>query len=357
MATPTDPLMSLLGDPQQQQPQQTPMLPQQGAPQGVLPPTNPVQAPQQPPQMSGADLTPMMQQIAEQYQKPAMQGEMNVAQQMGPMTQPTAIPKMGYQPNFQPMDSAGHVLGDIGKALLLGLSATGPGRAVEGAVYGPRVRQYEAGQQQKAQQIEALKNQAGAYGQTGESASRAIGGLGEASYRQGMLGLGAQRNQINQQKADQQGQKIANEYAVQGQRLAQGWDRLDQGQQNIAIKQWFDKGVLQSMNARIDAGMDENSARLQAQEDMKAAATQSGFATKYPILGQLMGAVGLSPDLTSAPAAGVPKPVGQAPRRAGGPAKPAAKSGPPKGATHTGMGPDGKKHYADAQGNDLGLVQ
>lgn len=38
------------------------------------------------------------------------------------------MPKMGYQPNFQPMDSFGHVMGDIGKGLLLGLSATGPGQ-------------------------------------------------------------------------------------------------------------------------------------------------------------------------------------------------------------------------------------
>jgi hypothetical protein len=37
--------------------------------------------------------------------------------------------------------------------------------------------------------------------------------------------------------------------------------------------------------------------------------------------------------------------------------KPQGKSGPPQGATHTAMGSDGKKHYTNAQGQDLGIAQ
>lgn len=319
MASGQDPLLTLLGQQQQPQPQQATMLPQQG---GVLPQTAAPQ-PQQSP-----DTMELMRQLAEQYQKPALQGEMDVARQMGPLAGSDQIPRQGLAQEpwmkMQPVTGQGFggdvkgVLGDVGKALLLGLSATGPGRAVQGAIYGPAQRTYKLGQEQKAQRLEAMKTQAGAYGQAGESASRAIGGLAEADYRNRMATSKEEQIRINQQKADQAGQEIANNYAMQSQRLAQGWDRLEQGQQKIAIQDWYDKGVLQAMNARIAAGTEQNAARIQAQEDMKAAATQSGFATKYPILGALMGAVGVSPDLTSAPGAGQPKPINQPPKKAGG---------------------------------------
>jgi hypothetical protein len=296
--------------------------------------------------MSGADLTPMMQQIAEQYLKPGMQGEMNAAQQMGPMTQPTAIPKMGYQPNFQPMDSAGHVLGDIGKALLLGLSATGPGRAVEGAVYGPRVRQYEAGQQQKAQQIEALKSQAGAYGQTGESASRAIGGLGEASYRQGMLGLGAQRNQINQERVDAYRQGVENrlQTAMKGldlKALATG-SQLELNKARTMLTQAL-PDIMRQRNEVQQYGIDVGSETRQAVANV---ANQLGMDKTHPVLQMLDEMLGTSMSPAAPQAPGGAQPVaGKAPLP-----QRSAKTAGGGGNVATGTvvyDPQGKAHRAD----------
>jgi hypothetical protein len=287
MASGQDPLLTLLGANQQPRDQTQPPMavpPQAG---GVLPPTS--QQPQQSPDMMG-----LMQRLAEQYQIPAMQKEMQTANQMTPLTQAAPIPQMGYHPNFQPMDSAGHVLGDVGKALLLGLSATGPGRAVQGAIYGPRVREYEAGQKQKAQQIEALKTQAGAYGETGESASRAIGGLGEASYRQGMLGIGEERNKINQQRVDayRQGVEGRLQTALRGldlKALMTG-SQLALNQARTALTQAL-PDIMRQRNEVAQYGIDVGSETRQAVANV---ANQLGMDKTHPFMQMLDEMLGTS---------------------------------------------------------------
>ncbi len=134
---------------------------------GVLPPTNPVQ-PQAQPVQAGTQQDPMAAQALQGMQQgqqllgEQVQRQRNLADTAAQLQQQRAqmqMPKMGYQPQFKPMNSAGNVLGDIGKGLLLGLSATGPGRAVEGAIYGPRMRQYAAQSGSLAQQIQELQEQ------------------------------------------------------------------------------------------------------------------------------------------------------------------------------------------------------
>lgn len=160
-----------------------------GVPQGPMPQTSPVQ-------QSNGGMTPdviqLMTQIAQKYQMPAMQNIGNTAGQISQvadsMNQP--IPKYGPQ-----IEHGAGFLHNLGQALIM---ASGTGNMI----YGPKVQQYEAGQKQKAARIDALKGASGAYGQEAQTAAEAESGLGLANYRQGMLGVQNDRNQIRQQLAD-----------------------------------------------------------------------------------------------------------------------------------------------------------
>jgi hypothetical protein len=138
------------------------------APSSVLPqPGGPVQQP-------GSQTDPMMAQLLQSTQQgqqafgEQLQRTRSLADTIGQLQQQQnqmPVPKTGYQPKFQPMtgQGAGHdignAVGNIGKALLLGLSATGPGQDVSSAIYGPGIRQYQAKSGQLAQRIQQLQGQ------------------------------------------------------------------------------------------------------------------------------------------------------------------------------------------------------
>jgi hypothetical protein len=312
-------------------------------PQGAMP--QPQSAPAMP---QGADLMGLMSQIAQQYQMPAMAGEMGIAKQMGPLTQEAPIPKMGYQPEFQPITGQGpggdikNLLGDVGKALLLGLSATGPGRAVQGAVYGPRVRQYEAGQQQKAQRIAGMKGQAEAYGQTGESASRAISGLGEASWRQGMLGVQQDRTRIQQQKADAYVQSVQNrlQVALKGLDLnaLRTGSQLELNKARTALTQAMPE-LMQQRNEISQYGIDVGNETRQAVANVTS---QLGIDRTHPVAQMLDSLLGTNLVPAAPQTPGGQQPVsGQSPL----PKRSTAGKNVPKGTVV--YDPQGRAHQAD----------
>src|SRR5579871_2747601 len=91
---------------------------------GVLPPTNPVQ-PQAQPVQAGTQQDPMAAQALQGMQQgqqllgEQVQRQRNLADTAAQLQQQRAqmqMPKMGYQPQFKPMNSAGNVLGDIGRS-------------------------------------------------------------------------------------------------------------------------------------------------------------------------------------------------------------------------------------------------
>jgi hypothetical protein len=147
------------------------------------------QTPQAPPVQPGTTDDPLtnamvssMQTGQQQFQQDvgrraqlAQQLQQLQAQQSGsaPMSDGTLLraPKTGYEPHFQPMNSVGHVLGDIGKGALLGLSATGPGRAVSEAVYGPGERRYATQAGSLANQIAEIQKQMGSESEAMQAAS------------------------------------------------------------------------------------------------------------------------------------------------------------------------------------------
>jgi hypothetical protein len=144
---------------------QQPPAPQQ---QGVLPPTSPVQPqggmgqPPAPPQ-PGTQQDPMMQQLmqgtqqgqqayGEQLQR--MRGLADTVGQLQSQQQQMAMPKMGPG-----IDHGASTLHNIGQILLMAANMTGPGRAVNQAIYSPGKQQYATQQGALAQRIQQTQAQ------------------------------------------------------------------------------------------------------------------------------------------------------------------------------------------------------
>lgn len=133
----------------------------------------------------------------------------NQLAQLQQQQQGLPLPQTGYRPQFQPMDSAGHVLGDIGKGLLLGLGATGPGRAIQEAKYGPGEREYQMKAGSLAGQIAEIQKQMGS---ESEAMSAAGGMTAKPMTAAARVAVGEMNNQTRQLHdrmwQDIQGQKL-----------------------------------------------------------------------------------------------------------------------------------------------------
>jgi hypothetical protein len=308
---------------------------QQPAPQagGVLP-AGPVQP------GGASDIMQIVQQLQQlpAYQQPYQQmsqigqQEQGAASQLGQLSQPQNMPPTAYHPKYEPVTGGKSLLKDVGKGVLQALSLTGPGAAISKRVYAPGQQQYAQERSGLAEQVQALKGAEEAPAEQMRATTGMVQGAGLANYRSGMLGLGQQKVEVQKQNADTRAQAVANNYAAQGQKLQQGWSKLDKQQQDIDIKRWFDQGVLEAANARIAAGMDENSARVQAQEDMRSAVSQNQWSVQHPVLN----ALGMTPDIQAA--------QGAQPTKTAAPEKSAAGK-VPKGTIV--YDPQGKPHMSD----------
>lgn len=287
-------------------PEQMPMpgTVQQAAPQSALPPSSPF------------DLGATYHQLASQpeIQKP-LAGMEDVRSQLAQ--------KQQQMEGMTPPQTAPHNL-----ALRI-LAATVPGRAISNAVYQPGVTQYNRQRQQLADQIATLKDQAAiSESELGKGAQ--LGGTAAmAGYHGAEIGVQQERNTIAKQRSDTQATNVARQSANDLVRQSQGWQRLSQDQQKVALQQWFQKAEIDVAQQRVNAGMDENSARIQAQQDVQAELAQNKFASAHPILGPLLQGMGMAPQLTSTPAAQTPKVMAKPTPAAT--SKPANKKGDPLG--------------------------
>jgi hypothetical protein len=207
--------------------------------------------------------------------------------------------------------------------LLRILAATTPGRAINNAVYGPGVNQYNTTRQNLADQLDAIKNQSAISDEQLKSGTGLAGTAGNVLYKGAEIGVQQERNANAKIRSDAYAQRVAQESANDLVRQSQGWSRLDQQQQGLRLKQWMDKAIIDVAQQRVSAGMDENSARIQATQDVQAELAQNKFATSHPVLGPLMQSLGLAPQLTSTPAAQTPKVMAKP--TAAGSGKPVAK--------------------------------
>lgn len=296
---------------------------QQQAP-GVAPNTSSTGVPAGGGPAAPLDIRSIVSQIASlpQYSGPQAklediyQKERGIQEQIAGQT----LPKQGWL-DTQGQPQKGGFLHGLMRALTAVGAATGPGQAIQGAVYGPGVRAYNEKQRTLAAQLAALKDEEA----IPTEELRGITGLanagGLAAYRSGELGIQSEKNQIAKQRSDAYAQNVANRHSDELTRLAQGWSRLNQQEQALHLKQWYDQAIIGVMSQRTTAGMDENSARIQAQEDIRAALSQNQWAIQHPIINSIFG----SPDLTSAPAAGTPR-VMQTPVKPKNTTKPSGKT-------------------------------
>lgn len=231
----------------------------------------------------------------------------------GTETQGT-MPKMQFSP-----DMHGSLLHKIGQALLAVGAATGPGEAIQGQVYGPARRSWDAQRAANVQAISDLKDQLGVPTEELKAVSGLGQGAGMLAYRGGVLSDKEQRTQIARRNSDTAAQRVANEQANALVRQSQGWNRLSIDQQRANADSAFKAAVVPIMQARIDAGMDENEARVQAQEDIRAAAANNSYIQTHPVLSAIFG---VPSGLAQAPAAQVTTPLNKnapvTPKKKGG---------------------------------------
>ncbi len=198
---------------------------------GMLPPTNPV-APPPPPQGNVLDPSQVQAQAGqvgiqgfqgaqEDLQAKAQQLQQAMAERAS-MAQPENQPKRGLTDEswmkMAPVrgqgfaHDTGNVLGDIGKALLLGLAnGTGVGRGIQQGAYAPGIKRYETQTAEKASQIEDIQKQMS--GDVGaEQAATGLGSkymtAGAAQQRAGAAVMNAQTKQTaeaHKSKIDEQG--------------------------------------------------------------------------------------------------------------------------------------------------------
>lgn len=270
------------------------------------------------PQPTGPN--PMSPDLMTLFAQRIAQGDQAIQNQRDIAAKMAAVPQapVGFHPQF-----GGGILHDIGQALLAAGAATRPGQAIMDVAQAPA-------QARRAQTLASLKAQMGPEEEATKFNTAAAEGAGRLGYEEGLLYNKNRQTDINQQKADTQAKLAANRSADMLVREAQGWKNLDVKQQANNIRAAFDREVINVARERVAAGQDENSARIQAQEDVKAAASQNQYSVLHPFLSML----GVTPDLSAAPGA-------QQPKKINSPA-------PPKPSKPSGKG---QHMYFDAQGN------
>lgn len=266
---------------------------------------------QLPPQPQPTGPSPISPDLMTMFSQVLGRGESALQNQRDIAAKMAAVPQapVGFKPNFVHGQGAGGFLHNVVQALEAAGAATRPGQSVMEIAQAPaRAR--------RAQELSALQSQMGPEQEAGKFYQTAAEGAGRLGYEQGMLGIRKQVADTNQQKADTAAKLAANRSADMLVREVQNSRNLDIKAQSNQIRAAFDREVAAVARERINAGQDENSARIQAQEDVRAAASQNQYSVLHPFLSML----GITPDMGAAPGAQQPKPIQtpKAPAKAGG---------------------------------------
>jgi hypothetical protein len=322
------------------------------------------QQPQQPQgQMPGGDLDSQIKQQILQQGQAGMQGYQQTQQQMGDLGQRAQAlqQQLGSMPlpktsvtdepwmKMQPVRGQGvggdlkNLLADIGRGMLAGVASTGPGQSIQQGLYGGGERRYQTQSGALAQQIQDIQGQQKTLGES-------LGPTTNLATRQGVNYGAASRGIASETRAnlDKVMAPLKLELQAKGQQLQRDIadNKITQQQADMEMRKIIalhHDATLQNIGGMYADQRDRDAAAADAEQELKQ-------LNEHPFL-YMMGMGAPPPSQSATPAPG-PKSTGTKPAP-----KNAAGAAPPKGATHIGMGPDGKKHYADAQGNDLGLVK
>lgn len=204
---------------QQATPQQP--TPQQ-APQSPMGPTSPF------------DLASTVRQVSQlpEYQQASGRleqiggQEQDIQSKMRGMTPP----KMGFTPSFEHGKGVGGFFHNLGQALITLGAATRPGQEVQGVIYGPGIRQYDAQQKSLADQLSALKDQEAIPTEELRATTGLTQAAGLAGYRQQMGAAATSRAESMKERADSYVQSIKNQHD----NMVKNWDFKKAGQDERA---------------------------------------------------------------------------------------------------------------------------
>lgn len=189
------------------------------------------------------------------------------------------------------------------------LNFTGPGRAVNEAIYSPGVTRYEQQQRVLADQLANLKQQEAIPTEELRSLSSMAGTASLASYRGGELENQRVANQIRQQRVDEYGKMVEN-------RLTVAMRGLDLKQLKLGSEIELNKAraaldrvmpeILARRNELIDKGIDVRSATEQTVANVRS---QLGIDEKHPLTQMIDNwfGTGLTPSAAQAPGGQVPE--------------------------------------------------
>jgi hypothetical protein len=236
-------------------------------------------------------------------------------------------PAPPWSPKMTPMTGGGlggnllSILHNIGQGMMAVGAATKIGSDIRGMAYQSRDLPYEQKRQALATQIGQLQEQ-GKTGAEVESASMAAPSRMMSGYGQEQRGAGAVLSgTAAMERASTMAQQVANTRAHELVLESQGWSKLKLDQQKQNFTQWYEKTLTELAQHRIDAGMQENEARVEAQKDLVAAVQQDKYLATSPLKAQFLNWIGAGPEMVGPAGAGTPQ-VAVPPNP-----KPAAKTG------------------------------
>jgi len=187
------------------------------SPQAMTPGAPPPQAPQQSPigPTTPFDLASTVRQVSQlpEYQQASgrleqIGGQEQAIQQKMAGMQP---PKMGWL-DTQGQPQQGGFLHTLGRALMAIGAATTPGQRIQEAQYGPGVSRYGTQQRSLAEQLSALKQQETIPTEELRATTGLTQAAGMAGYRSGMLDVRNREADIKQQRADDYGKSVQNNF-------------------------------------------------------------------------------------------------------------------------------------------------
>jgi hypothetical protein len=308
---------------------------------GVFPPSNQPQVPQ-----PGTQSDPLMQSTQQSMQMG--QGAFQQDAQRRTELAKTLADLQQQQGQLQPpkmgpgIDKGAGALHNIGQVLLMMANMTGPGQALNQAIYGPGKQQYAAKSGALAQRIGEIQTEAGpesqAMGAAANLATRPMTGYGSilrGEAAQTTAGANVMNAQTRQ-TAEQHKTVLQTEANRIREQIGQG--KLTQEQARTQMM-----GVIQrERDATLRDVASMTTDRATQVEQMRAA--EEDYKTESDHV--LQSLLGMSPSKPVQPAAGGKPAAIKSPAKGGG---------MPAGATHIGISSvDQKPYYLDAQGNKLG---
>jgi len=221
-------------------------------------------------------------------------------------------PAPPWAPKMTPMTGGGiggnlmSILHNIGQGMMAVGAATKIGSNVREMAYQGRDIPYEQQRQALATQISQLQEQ-GKTGAEVETAGLSTPSRMMAGYGQEQRGAGAEKSgEAALQRVQVDAQRVAVEQAKNLATIAQGWEKLSQGDRRLAFDKWKQGAENALRDKYINTQLDETDIKAAVQRDMVSAVKQDEYLSKSPVTSQILDWMGLGPQFVAPTGAGTP---------------------------------------------------